>query len=65
MNKEDEKDKKGNDKVEEPMAAYYTKSMLLSREIPDYVWEDVRIGLEEYARGEYKSISEYLTKYGR
>lgn len=65
MDREEEKNKKENDKVKEPMATYYTKSMLLDREIPDYIWEDVRIGLEEYNRGECKPVSEFLAKYGR
>ena len=33
--------------------------------VADYVWEDVRIGMEQYRRGECRSVEEFLKKYGR
>lgn len=60
--KEDNKDKK---EVREPAATYQTKAAMLAREIPDYVLEDIRIGIEQYRQGECKPVSEFLAKYGR
>lgn len=31
-----------------------------NRRIPDYVQEDIRIGLEEYERGEYEDVWAFL-----
>lgn len=36
-----------------------------SRRMPDYVREDVRIGLEQYARGEYEDAWAFLKKLER
>lgn len=45
----------------EPVAAYGTNvANAAEREIPDYVWEDVRIGLEQYERGEYSDAWDFL-----
>lgn len=52
--------KKENSEVREPVAAYHTKANMLSREIPDYVWEDVRIGMEQYKRGECMDAFDFL-----
>lgn len=53
-------DKKENSEVREPIATYHTKTDMLAREIPDYVWKDVRIGMEQYHRGEYIDAFEFL-----
>ena len=34
-------------------------------DIAEYVWEDVRIGMEQYKRGECNSVSSFLKKYDR
>lgn len=52
--------KEENSEVREPMATYYTKADMLARDIPDYVWEDVRIGMEQYRRGECTDAFEFL-----
>ena len=52
--------KEENSIAKEPMAAYHTKADMLAREIPDYVWEDVRIGMEQYKRGECTDAFEFL-----
>lgn len=36
-----------------------------SRRMPDYVREDVRIALEQYARGEYEDAWAFLKKLER
>lgn len=36
-----------------------------NRRMPDYVREDVRIGLEQYARGEYEDAWVFLKKLER
>lgn len=52
--------KKESSEVREPMTTYHTKADMLARDIPDYVWEDVRIGMEQYRRGEYTDAFEFL-----
>ena len=51
--------------MHEPVAAYGKTSETVQNVIPDYVWEDVRIGLEQYRRGECRTMEEFLRKYGR
>ena len=51
--------------MHEPVAAYGKPSETVQNVIPDYVWEDVRIGLEQYRRGECRGVEEFLKKYGR
>ncbi|MBP7874987.1 MAG: hypothetical protein KA023_09395 [Bacteroidales bacterium] len=53
---------KPNLEVRDPSAAYHSKCDLLKREIPDYVWEDVRIGMEQFERGECRPIELFLKK---
>lgn len=48
--------------AKEQEAAYYA-SMSYTKETPDYVKEDIRIGLEQYKRGECRSISSFMNKY--
>lgn len=48
--------------AKEQVGAYYS-SMSYTKEIPDYVKEDIRIGLEQYKRGECRSISSFMNKY--
>lgn len=57
---EKKEDKKENSEVREPMATYHTKADMLAREVPDYVWEDIRIGMEQYRRGECIDAFEFL-----
>ena len=51
--------------MHEPVAAYGKPSETVQDVIPDYVWEDVRIGLEQYRRGECRTMEEFLKKCGR
>ena len=48
--------------AKEQEAAYYS-SMSYTKEAPDYVKEDIRIGLEQYKRGECHSVSSFMNKY--
>lgn len=57
---EKKEDKKENSEVREPMATYHTKADMLAREVPDYVWEDIRIGMKQYRRGEYIDAFDFL-----
>lgn len=47
------KDRMGGD-------TYHTKADMLLREVPDYVWEDIRIGMEQYRRGECIDAFEFI-----
>lgn len=51
--------------MHEPVAAYGKLSETVQDVVADYVWEDVRIGMEQYRRGECRSVEEFLKKYGR
>lgn len=62
---EKKEDKKENSEVREPMATYHTKADMLAREVPDYVWEDIRIGMEQYSQGKCRPVNDFLAKYGR
>ena len=52
-------------KMHEPVATYGKPSETVQDVVADYVWEDVRIGMEQYRRGECRSVEEFLKKYGR
>ena len=47
------------------METYRKPSETVQDVVADYVWEDVRIGMEQYRRGECRSVEEFLKKYGR
>lgn len=64
MKKEKTNEKPSLD-AREPIAAYHSKCDLLKREIPEYVWTDVRIGMEQFERGECRSIELFLKKHNR
>lgn len=51
--------------MHEPVATYGKSSETVQDVVADYVWEDVRIGMEQYRRGECRSVEEFLKKYGR
>jgi hypothetical protein len=51
--------------MHEPVATYGKPSETVQDVVADYVWEDVRIGMEQYRRGECRSVEEFLKKYGR
>lgn len=51
--------------MHEPVATYGKQSETVQDVVADYVWEDVRIGMEQYRRGECRSVEEFLKKYGR
>lgn len=51
--------------MHEPVATYGKLSETVQDVVADYVWEDVRIGMEQYRRGECRSVEEFLKKYGR
>lgn len=51
--------------MHEPVATYGKPSETVQDVVADYVWEDVRIGIEQYRRGECRSVEEFLKKYGR
>lgn len=51
--------------MHEPVATYGKPSETVQDVVVDYVWEDVRIGMEQYRRGECRSVEEFLKKYGR
>ena len=51
--------------MHEPVATYGKPSETVQDVVADYVWEDVRIGMEQYKRGECRSVEEFLKKYGR
>ena len=51
--------------MHEPVATYGKPSETVQDVVADYVWADVRIGMEQYRRGECRSVEEFLKKYGR
>ncbi len=51
--------------MHEPVATYGKPSETVQDVVADYVWEDVRIGMEQCRRGECRSVEEFLKKYGR
>lgn len=51
--------------MHEPVATYGKPSETVQDVVADYVWEDVKIGMEQYRRGECRSVEEFLKKYGR
>lgn len=51
--------------MHEPVATYGKPSETVQDVVADYVWEDVRIGMEQYRREECRSVEEFLKKYGR
>lgn len=51
--------------MHEPVATYGKPSETVQDVVADYVWEDVIIGMEQYRRGECRSVEEFLKKYGR
>lgn len=59
-----EEDLKKSDEfiAKEPEIAYLNKKASEQQEIPDYVWEDLEIGLNQYQRGEYISADNLLNK---
>jgi hypothetical protein len=48
-----------NQMLNEPPAAYGNKNKY-ERPTPDYVLEDFRIGMEQYRRGEYIEMEEFI-----
>lgn len=54
----------GNNIVNESSIVYQTSSEISEeRSLPDHVLEDIRTGLEQYAKGECRSVNEYMAKY--
>lgn len=51
--------------AKEPETSYCSVSALYEKEIPAYVKEDIRIGMEEYSKGECRSVSSFMSKYGK
>lgn len=47
--------------VREPVVEY--QSSIVSREIPEYILNDIRISQEEYKRGEAIPVSDFMKKY--
>lgn len=54
----------GEQVVNDSSVAYQTSSSTLEEHsLPAHVLEDIRLGLEQYARGECRSVNEYMAKY--
>ena len=47
-------------RVEEPAVCM---EQSVSADVPEYVWEDVHIGMQQYQQGMCISINEFLKKY--
>ncbi|GEM_PF-5197502 len=56
-----EKKKNSDLVVREPVVSYQTENLRTAQTvIPEYIWEDLRVGLEQYKRGEYVSANVLL-----
>lgn len=54
---------KDNNIAKEPEAIYQIQRTVDSKsDIPEYVWEDLKVGLEQYQRGEYISAENLLKR---
>lgn len=60
----EEKLTESKNEMNEPSTVYQTSSTTaFDQDLPIHVLEDIRIGLEQYKRGECRSVSEYMAKY--
>lgn len=59
------KDKQTANVAKEPETSYYSASSLYDKEMPSHVKEDIRMGMEQYSKGEYRSVSSFMSKYGK
>lgn len=47
--------------LNEPLATY--QSLSVSQDIPEYILEDIQMSLDEYKRGEYRSVENFMKQY--
>ncbi|NDV81485.1 hypothetical protein [Bacteroides sp. 51] len=59
---EEEKEELQENMLNEPSPVYKKSYSLADRPIPEYVLEDFRIGMEQYERGEFLEMEEFLEK---
>jgi hypothetical protein len=48
--------------LNEPAVHYETTNNEMQKTVPSYVLDDYRIGMEQYAKGEYTSAEDFLKR---
>ena len=46
----------------EPAVAYENRPETIQDAISEYVWEDIRIGMKQYERGECRRVEDFLKR---
>lgn len=46
----------------EPIVSYGNRPETIQDTISEYVWEDIRIGMEQYERGECRRVEDFLKR---
>lgn len=48
-------------KLNQPLATY--QSLPVSQDIPEYILENIQMSLDEYKKGKYRSVENFMKKY--